>query len=174
MQRYNSLQIVLHWASAALILLSLVFGTVVLKHLPNDATKIVPLLAHAIVGLVVGLMIAVRLILRFTTRQPERVKTGSLLLDRLAIAVHGAMYIAVIGMVSSGVGMAVLAGFPATLLDGHGAALPVDFWIYPPRLAHALFARLLMALVGLHVAAALYHQVVRKDGLLTRMWFARN
>lgn len=31
----------------------------------------------------------------------------------------------------------------------------------------------LMALIALHVAAALYHRFVLKDGLLRRMWFGK-
>lgn len=36
---------------------------------------------------------------------------------------------------------------------------------------HFLSARILLALIGMHVLAALYHQVVRRDNLLSRMWF---
>jgi cytochrome b561 len=39
------------------------------------------------------------------------------------------------------------------------------------RALHAITAKLLMALIVLHVAAALWHQVVRRDGLLRRMGF---
>lgn len=52
-----------------------------------------------------------------------------------------------------------------------GEALPGDLTVLPQRVAHGLFARLLLALIVLHFAAALFHQFVRKDGLLDRMWF---
>jgi cytochrome b561 len=42
------------------------------------------------------------------------------------------------------------------------------------RVAHVVAAKLLMALIVLHVAAALWHQVVRRDGLLRRMSFGRH
>ena len=38
---------------------------------------------------------------------------------------------------------------------------------------HGLLATLLVGLIALHFAAALYHQLVLKDGLLRRMWFGR-
>jgi len=38
---------------------------------------------------------------------------------------------------------------------------------------HELAAYLLLALVGLHVAAALYHQILRKDNLLARMGYGQ-
>jgi cytochrome b561 len=174
LQRYNRLQVILHWASAVLVLFSLVFGTFILKHLPNDADKITPLRVHMIVGGIIGLVIVVRLIVRFTTSQPERMRTGSLFLGRLAILVHGVMYIGVIGMVTSGIAIAIQAGLPVVVFSHSGGGLPKDFWQYPPRLIHGFFAKFLMAVIGLHFAAALFHQFVRKDRLLSRMWFARS
>ncbi|MDO9296294.1 cytochrome b [Bradyrhizobium sp.] len=48
-----------------------------------------------------------------------------------------------------------------------------DFSKYSPRAPHGIGARLLIALVVLHVGAALYHQFGRRDGLLRRMWFGK-
>ena len=44
-----------------------------------------------------------------------------------------------------------------------------DFWTYPPLRAHLTAAIALVALVCLHVAAALYHHLYRRDRLLARM-----
>jgi cytochrome b561 len=54
-----------------------------------------------------------------------------------------------------------------------GEPLPADFDIHPSFVAHSLLATLLTALIALHVVAALYHQFVRKDALLRRMFFGR-
>ena len=43
----------------------------------------------------------------------------------------------------------------------------------PPRAVHGIVAKLLMLAVGLHIAAALYHQFIRRDGLLSRMGFGQ-
>jgi cytochrome b561 len=173
LQRYSPLQAALHWASAALILFSLIFGTLVLKFLPNDAAKITPLRAHMIIGGVIGMIVVARLVLRFGTRQPDRFKSGSAFLDAAAPIVHGALYVAVLGMVTSGIALAIFAGLPAIVFGNSGAALPPDFWQYPPRFIHALFSKILIVLVGLHVAAAVFHQFVRKDRLFQRMGFSR-
>jgi len=50
-------------------------------------------------------------------------------------------------------------------------ALPVNFDALPPRAVHGLVAKLLMLAIGLHIAAALYHHFIRRDGLLSRMGF---
>ncbi|MBI5443905.1 MAG: cytochrome b/b6 domain-containing protein, partial [Deltaproteobacteria bacterium] len=72
------------------------------------------------------------------------------------------------------IAMALQAGLPAIVFGGSGAPLPETFAIYAPRPAHGALGSLLTALVILHVAAALYHQFVRKDNLLSRMWFGRD
>ena len=36
-----------------------------------------------------------------------------------------------------------------------------------------LLGAILAGLIALHLAAALYHHLVRKDGLFGRMWFGR-
>jgi cytochrome b561 len=42
---------------------------------------------------------------------------------------------------------------------------------FPPSIAHTLLAELLVLFVALHVLAALYHQFVKRDGLLGRISF---
>ena len=73
-------------------------------------------------------------------------------------------------MAGSGIAMSVLAGLPQIVFGGVGT-LPVDFNALPPRAVHGIVAKLLMLTIALHVAAALYHQFVRRDGLLARMGF---
>ncbi|MEM7429910.1 MAG: cytochrome b/b6 domain-containing protein, partial [Pseudomonadota bacterium] len=91
--------------------------------------------------------------------------------ERSARIVHVLFYIVILGMVASGMGMIVLSGAGPALF-GQSGILP-DFWDYAPRIPHGIGARLLVALLVLHIGAALYHQYIRRDGLLSRMWFAR-
>ncbi|MEK1933846.1 MAG: cytochrome b/b6 domain-containing protein [Pararhizobium sp.] len=46
-----------------------------------------------------------------------------------------------------------------------------NFTDYPPRAPHGLGGVLLVALPVSHAGAALYHQFIRRDGLLWRMWY---
>jgi cytochrome b561 len=55
----------------------------------------------------------------------------------------------------------------------HHDTLPPDFWAFPARHVHYVVSRALMAVIALHVTGALYHVLVRRDGLLRRMWFGR-
>jgi len=75
-------------------------------------------------------------------------------------------------MVASGATMALQAGLFEIVYAGRGT-LPPDLWVYPIRFVHYLVSRLLMALILLHVAGAIYHTLILKDGLLRRMAFGR-
>ena len=174
LRRFRPIQIGIHWFSAVTVLVAMSSGTLVLKALPNTAEKIVPLQAHIGLGLVAAAAILVGVLFRLTLPQPPRMGTGSRRLDFLAIIVHKGLRMAVLGMVGSGVALAIQAGLPAILLSGGSVPLPHDFWIYGPRLAHAVFAKVIMGMIGLHVAGALFHQFVKKDGLLGRMWFGNS
>ena len=68
--------------------------------------------------------------------------------------------------------LAAAAGW-AIVFGGSGKPLPTTFNGSCMRLVHAVAAKLLMALIVLHVAAALWHHAVRRDGLLRRMGFGR-
>jgi cytochrome b561 len=81
-------------------------------------------------------------------------------------------YFAGLGMAGSGIFMALQTGLP-TIVFGSGGAVPADFWVFPIPTIHYLSSRLLMALIALHVAGALYHALILKDGLLRRMLFGR-
>jgi cytochrome b561 len=103
-------------------------------------------------------------------RKPNPVAGSPRWQERTAQAVHVLFYVVILGMIASGVGMMVLSGAMPTIFGGEGSLLP-DFRRYPPRVAHGIGARVLLALLALHVGSALYHHFGRRDGLLGRMWF---
>jgi cytochrome b561 len=169
--RYHSALVALHWLLALMLIFSLAMGTFALKTVPNSSPdKIDALRGHMIAGGLILLLTLTRLVVRLKTEHPVPASTGNALLDRLAPAVHWALYLLVLVMAGSGVAMSVLAGLPQIVFGGAGS-LPVNFDALPPRAVHGIVAKLLMLGIALHVAAALYHQFVRRDGLLARMGF---
>jgi cytochrome b561 len=171
--RYHPALIGLHWFLALLIIAALVLGALVMAPMPNgDPMKIEALRNHMLGGGLIVTLMLVRLLLRARTAHPAPAPTGHPLLDRLAWGSHRLLYLLVLGMAGSGIATAVEAGLPDIVFGGRGA-LPADFWIYAPRSFHYAFSRALMLLIALHVAGALYHAVIRRDGLLRRMSFGR-
>ena len=171
--RYHPLLVGLHWLLAVLIIAALALGALVMAKLPNtDPMKLEALRSHMAGGaLILALMLA-RLVVRTRAAHPAPASTGRPLLDGLAWVSHRLFYLLIIAMAASGATMALQAGLLDVVYGGHGT-LPPDLWVYPVRSLHYVLSRLLMALIALHVAGALYHTFVRKDGLLRRMAFGR-
>lgn len=128
---------------------------------------------HWLLAALMGALMAVRLVVRLGTRRPAPAATGSPLLDRLARAMHYTLYGVVVLMAASGIALALQAGLPDIVFRGSGAPLPESFASFRPHAVHGFLAWLLVVLVGLHVAAAGFHQLVLHDRLLSRMGIAR-
>jgi cytochrome b561 len=172
--RYHWALVVLHWLLGFMIVLGLVMGTFSLETIPNSKPeKLDGLRGHMINGLAVGVLMVLRLVVRSLTRRPAPLTTGLAWTDKLGQKVHLAIYVVVILMVASGLALAVQTGLPSILFGASAQPLPNTFdglWV---RAAHAVLAKLLMALVVLHVGAALWHHYVLRDGLLRRMTLSR-
>lgn len=169
--RYHPLLVALHWLIAVCVILGLILGPV-MAQMPLGQ-KIQPLQGHMAVNIAIGVLMLVRLLVRFTTCKPPTASTGNRWLDRLRLGVHVLLYVAVLAMVSTGLGMATVGGLFDVVYGSASFPADFDFEALPPRTGHGLFATLLLVLIALHVAGALYHQCVRKDRLLSRMWFGR-
>ena len=174
MTRYHPLLVALHWLMAIMILMALVFGKFALAPLDNaDPQKIEGLTGHMSIGLMIGALLALRLLTRLLSQNPPHAETGTAILDRIGAATHWLFYLLIAMMVGSGIGTALSGGLFPIVFQGSGAPLPANLSELPPRLAHGAISNLLILLIALHFAAALYHQFILRDGLLRRMWFGK-
>lgn len=172
-QQYPRSFAFLHWMLALFIILALIAGTVLLDGKPNsDPSKIFGLRMHMSLGLVIGALMLWRLIRKIRGPMPAHVDAGNPVLNLLAGAVHAGLYLLVFAMVGSGIALSIQAGLPGIVFGGQGA-LPENFDAYPPRAVHGLVASGLMVLIALHIAGAVYHQKVLKDGIMSRMGLRR-
>lgn len=170
--RYHPLHVTLHWLIALLVLMMLGVGKFVLPGVPaDDPQKVFMLRTHAFIGGAIAVLLVVRLVMRFAVQRPAPADAGHPFLNFLAKAVHVLLYVLLIGMAVSGLGLFQLANLPA-IFNG-AAPYPQDFFQYPPRMGHGLTSWLLIALIALHFGAAMYHQFVRRDNLLARMWYGK-
>lgn len=172
-QRYHPLLAGLHWLLALLIIVALAMGSLKLQHLPNSSPeKLQALRGHMVAGMLILVMTLVRIGVRLKTRSPAQIETNDALWNRLASIAHIGLYLLVLLMALSGLALSVQANLPAAVFEG-SMSLPTSFTDFAPRQAHGWFAKALLVLIIGHLFAALYHQFIRKDGLLGRMWFGR-
>ncbi|WP_291729746.1 cytochrome b/b6 domain-containing protein [Leisingera sp. F5] len=174
MKRYHPLLVGLHWLVAVMILVALLIGGPSLAEMKNsDPEKMFGLTGHMIWGLSIGALMIVRLAMRAFSKRPLPASAGNALLNSGAKFAHLGLYVLVLAMVASGLGIAISADLFAIVFSGSGAPLPADFSIYAARQAHAVIATLLLILIGLHIAGWVYHQFYLQDRLISRMWFGK-
>jgi cytochrome b561 len=167
---YGAVAIAIHWIAAALIILLLLSG---FRAAADPITKVAVLRIHAVAGVLLLILTLGRIAWWLCADdKPLPVDGTSSALNRVAAFVHALFYIVIFGMAASGIGMMVVSGAGAILFGASGGTLP-DFWNYPPRIPHGFGARLLIALLVLHVGGALYHQFIRGDRLLARIGIGR-
>jgi cytochrome b561 len=162
--RYAKPQVIVHWFAATAIVFLLLTGTLVLESMPNTMEKIGNLRIHMILGSLAGMLVIARIVMRKRMPSPP-VLPG----DKLAHAGHMALNLVILFMAASGMVLTLQSGLLDAVL-GSGA-LPEDFKVFTPRKIHGLLAKVAMGLIAIHIAAALYHQLIVKDGLLSRMRF---
>ena len=169
-KRYHPIHVVLHWSIALLVIFFLVAGSFVMSPMPNSE-ELGLLSFHAMFGPLLGLLILIRLGTRFFLKRPAPADAGHPLLNFGARAVHGLLYLGVFAMLFSGANLSRAYGL-SNILAGNGL-MPEDLFVYPQRFIHGILSNLMLALVVLHFAAAMYHQFIKKDSLLARMWFGK-
>jgi cytochrome b561 len=166
--RYGRVAVLIHWVSA-LAIFGLLGSGLYLEDLADDAQKTSVLRIHAIMGVMILLLTLLRIgWWVFADRRPAHLAGMPRWQAVSAAAVHGLLYVVMLAMAASGIAMIALSGAGDILFSGAPGPLP-DFREYLPRAPHGIGGRLLMALIAAHVGAALYHQFVRRDGLMRRM-----
>ena len=130
---------------------------------------------HKWAGVLILLLSALRLLWRLAHRPPPAPAMPGWQ-RRAAAATHGLLYALFFAVPLAGWAYSSASGFPIVVFG----VLPLPDWVPVNReladtlkALHHWLAYALGGLVALHVAAALKHQFIDRDGLLARMWPAR-
>lgn len=167
-KRYHPVLISLHWLLAVAILGMYVFGSFVLDDMENSAPGKAGLLSlHLIVGVAILALTVVRLIVRVRTPRPAPMP-GSRGAQKVATGLQHLMYTLTVLIVLSGLALAFAAHLFA-ILYGHSGTLPKDFEDFTAHDVHGWLVDGLLVVVALHVAAALQHQFILKDNIMSRI-----
>lgn len=154
---YSRAQIALHWTIALLVILQLFIGEDIVpayrafrRGTEPSADAIFDANIHVYVGIAILVLALVRLFLRMRRGVPAYPDGGSKGERYLAIAVHGLLYLAIVGMPITG-GLAWYFGV--------GAAGEV----------HELAKPVIIGAVVLHSAGALWQHFYARSDVLVRM-----
>ena len=161
---------VLHWAMAVLILAMLFIGVGMVATVSGKHQWLLAI--HKPLGIAILLLAIVRLVVRL--RNPPPPLPGDLpALQKLAAHLsHWLLYALMIAMPLIGWAMLSAGGYPVML--SHSLRLPailpenalIFAWL---RTTHGVLAYLLFLTFLAHMGAALYHGLIRRDGVLRSM-----
>jgi cytochrome b561 len=173
--RYTLTAIALHWVLAVAILTAFGVGLYI-AGLPFSPAKLKLINWHKWAGVTILFLSVLRLLWRLTHRPPAlpaQIESAMPGWQRAAYhGTHHLMYLLFFAVPLLGWAYSSAKGFPIVWFG----VLPLPDLVAPnPELAeaikplHGLAAWGLIGLVALHVGAALKHQFIDRDGLLSRM-----
>lgn len=166
--KYDGVAKTLHWIVALLMIVMLTFGWT-LGDLPLDE-KVQTLIVHSSLGLSVFILMFVRLYWRRTHTPPALPEHMPGWQVTASKASHHGLYFFVILQPLLGLGQSMYADFavsPFGVLNVNVGANEAMYEIFHEL--HEFNAMILIALIALHLCAALYHHFVQKDTVLKRM-----
>ncbi|MDD2923802.1 cytochrome b [Rhodoferax sp.] len=173
--RYTAVAMALHWLLALLILALFVLG-VYMTDLPFSPTRLKLYNWHKWAGVSLLLLTILRLGWRLTHRPPTLPAAIRQAMPawqtRAYHATHHLMYLLFFAVPLLGWAYSSAAGFPIVWFGQISLPdlLPADKALAESiKPLHKLAALALIALAGLHIAAALKHHWLDRDGLLQRM-----
>lgn len=167
---FSPLARLLHWVMAAMIVSMLFVGAGMVTTVSGRHAALVAM--HKPLGVAVLVLACVRVVVRLSSRPPA---LPADLPGWQKFAAHGShlvLYALMIAMPLVGWAMLSAGGYPVTL--GGGVRLPSIMpadavWFAWLRHAHRWLAYLFFATFLAHFAAALYHGMIRRDGVLRAM-----
>lgn len=169
--RYTTTAIALHWLLAIGILAALALG-LYMSSLPLSPLRLKLINWHKWLGVTILVLSAARLLWRLGHRPPPDLPAPAWQ-QRAAHLTHLALYALFFAVPLAGWAYSSAAGFPIVWFG----VLPLPDFVAPDKEfsktlkeVHEVLSYALAALVALHVAAALKHQLIDHDGLIGRMW----
>ncbi len=176
--RYDGVAMTIHWLTAVLMIYMVLLGEDLMKSgmraaRAGAAATFQPSI-HVSIGLTILLLTLLRVVWRLTHTAPAY-PAGMKRYEVVgAKSLHGLFYLLLIGLPITGwlsFGE-VVARLPALAGTSFYGVLPVPAAPVTSRIfgeMHGLGANLAMALIGLHVLAALKHQFIDSDNIFGRM-----
>jgi cytochrome b561 len=169
-ERFTPLQRLLHWLMAVCILSMLFIGVGMVSTVKPKYLTLVSI--HKPLGIAILVLALIRLAVRLRYGAPSLPADLPEPMKLAAQLSHYVLYVVMIAMPLIGWGMLSAAAYPVVLFGGVHlpAILPQSDSLHTLLWdAHFYIAFVFFALVLLHISAALFHALVRRDGVFEAM-----
>lgn len=170
-QRYSGLARLFHWLTVVLLVVQFAIAWT-MPHIGRGSVPIGLIGWHLTLGLAIGLITIARLGWRSISPPPPAPASLPPALAKLSRVTHWLLYgllivLPLLGWINAnarGWSLNLLGAVPLPQLVAEGSAFGRAMGD-----VHSTIAIVFLAVVGLHVAGALYHAFVIKDGTMRRM-----
>lgn len=168
---YSGIAKLLHW-TVAVCVLTLIAAGLTMNEVEPGTLQNVLYTVHRSLGVLVLFLMLIRLTYRLVHGAPPHEPTLTAMQRMVSHAVHMALYALLIAQPI--IGWVATSAYGAKISFFGLFTLP-DLVAKDQALSEPLFAvhhwmgLLIAALAGMHIAAALFHYFIRKDGVLQRM-----
>ena len=168
-RHFTPLQRALHWFMAICILAMLFIGVGMVSTVEPVYLKLVSI--HKPLGIAILVLALLRLVVRLRNGAPALPPDMPPVMKLAAHLSHLAFYGLMIALPLIGWGMLSAADYPVVVLGLHlPAILPPSARVHTLLWnAHQVLALCFFALILVHFAAALFHALVRRDGVFEAM-----
>jgi len=164
---YGTLSKILHWILVVMLLMMTLGGLAYSRGWVEGLAQV----NHEIFGKIILALAVIRLVLRLIAPTPKSNPHHAKWEIGLSHAVHWGLYLVLF--------LYPLSGWALTTAwrEAYSGALP--YWLIPETSEsflynfHFAMKWVLLGFVSLHVAGALKHAILDRDGTLKRMWFGR-
>jgi cytochrome b561 len=168
--RFSAPSRVIHWLMAVMIIAMLCIGVGMVASVSERYKVLVSI--HKPLGIAILILVVIRFLNRRINPPPALPDSLPPVQRVAAIASHVLLYVLMFITPLVGWGMLSAASYPIILYGGLHlpSILPHDLALYALlRQLHTYLAYMLFALILAHFGAALFHGLIRRDGVLASM-----
>ncbi|WP_299734583.1 cytochrome b [uncultured Roseobacter sp.] len=172
-QSYKAGARLLHWSMAILVIAMVPVGFLMIQKGLDRSLQNNLFIFHKNVGVLLLILIVIRIIYRWRNApppEPTHLATWQL---KVAGATHWSLYTLLFVMPVAGYVRVRAGGFPIEALDAMGVPALVPKSKELAALAksvHFYGGWAIAILMAMHIAAALQHGLIKRDGVFSRMW----
>lgn len=171
--QYRGAARLIHWLMAILVLAMIPVGVLMTQQGLERSLQNSLFIFHKNVGVLLLILIVIRILYRLTHKPaplPSEIPDWQ---HRIAGLSHLALYTLLFVMPVAGYVRVKAGGFPIETLDALGVPSLVprsDALADVAKAIHYFGGFAIAGLIAMHIGAALYHGIVRRDGVFSRMW----
>jgi cytochrome b561 len=171
-QDYKPLAKAFHWLTALLVFLTIPAALVMLSPGIERSLQDPLFVFHKNIGVVILVLLALRLAYRCANPPPPLPASVPSWQRHVASITHWLLYILLLAMAISGYVRVTAGGFPLEVFDPLGLPRPIpqsESVANAAKTIHATLRYPMIALIAMHIGAALYHSLIKRDGVVERM-----